>query len=108
MGGNSGIRRLKLLLVIGLAIVFSGTARGAGLSASGFFPANGAGGVCIDTPLRITFSTPPVVGSTGKIQVFDAADNKVVDTIDVSSRFGQRMVGGQNRFNYFPVVITGN
>src|SRR5690349_14925261 len=40
---------------------------------------------CIDSPLRLTFSEPPALGSRGKIEVSRASDGKLVDTIDLAA-----------------------
>src|SRR2546421_2800199 len=65
------------------------------------FPAPGAKDVCPDTPLRLTFASAPVVGS-GKVRVFDAADDAVVETIDVATRIRTRAIGGLPNFNDYP------
>ena len=72
-------------------------------------PANSATGVNIDTPLYITFDRPPVVGNTGRIRIFKAADDTVVDTIDLGLTLQQRTVGtNATLYNFRPVTITGN
>ncbi len=71
------------------------------------FPANGARQICPDTPLRITFATPPALGERGRIQVFDAADDHLVDAIDVGARTGTKSIGGLDNFRYYPVIISG-
>jgi len=75
--------------------------------AASYFPANGQSDVCPDTPLRITFDAAPATG-TGKIQIFDAADKSLVAAIDVGKRTAVRTIGGMPRYNYYPVIITGN
>lgn len=54
------------------------------VAAPDLFPASGARNVNPDTRLVLTFDTAPTVGSAGKIQILDAADNSVVDTLDLS------------------------
>src|SRR5947207_14344673 len=49
------------------------------------YPANGSNNSCIDTPLRITFSGNVTLGPTGKIELFDAANDQPVETIDVAA-----------------------
>ncbi len=49
-----------------------------------YFPANGATGVNPDTHLVITFPSAPALGSAGKIRIYDAADDRLVDTLDLS------------------------
>jgi pectin methylesterase-like acyl-CoA thioesterase len=88
------------------------------LAVSGLFPAAGAPRVCPDTPLRLTFSAPPgatgsasanaTLGSAGKIRIFNAADDSVVDTIDVSSPTAVKTIGGLSNYKYYPVIVTGN
>lgn len=77
------------------------------LNRKSFFPAAGARNICPDTPLRITFATAPALGSSGKIKVFDGADNKLVDSIDVSTRTATKTIGGLDNFKYYPVIISG-
>src|SRR5262245_52319457 len=67
------------------------------------FPAVDAKDVCPDTPLRITFVSIPVVGA-GKIEVLDAADGTVVESIDVSVPTRSKTIGGVPNFNYRPVI----
>jgi len=99
--------------VLGLAIFVAlpaslkiGLAADAGTAALGVFPAADATGVCPDTPLRLTFATPPALGTGGKIQIWDASDNTVVETIDVSSPTGTKTIGGLPNYKYYPVIIS--
>jgi pectinesterase len=48
------------------------------------FPANGASNVNPDTHLTLTFDSAPAIGSSGLIRIYDAADNTLVDTLDLS------------------------
>jgi pectin methylesterase-like acyl-CoA thioesterase len=64
-----------VLLTIALPIAQSGTTR---------FPANAATGVSPDTHLVLTFPSVPTVGKSGQIRIYDAADNRLVDTLDLS------------------------
>ena len=48
------------------------------------FPADKATGINPDTHLVITFPSPPTLGNAGKIRIYDAADNTLVDTLDLS------------------------
>jgi pectin methylesterase-like acyl-CoA thioesterase len=74
---------------------------------SALFPAAGSTGICPDTPLRITFSSPPAYGISGKIRVFDAATNQPVETIDISAKTSTQTIGGIEDFTYYPVIISG-
>ena len=49
-----------------------------------YFPANGAKSVNPDSHLVITFPSTPTLGSSGKIRIYDAADDRLVDTLDLS------------------------
>jgi pectinesterase len=48
------------------------------------FPADAARDVNPDTHLVLTFPTAPTVGTSGQIRVYDAANNTLVDTLDLS------------------------
>jgi pectinesterase len=48
------------------------------------FPADNARGVNPDTHLILAFPSVPRLGNSGQIRVFDAADNRLVDTLDLS------------------------
>lgn len=48
------------------------------------FPANRAMHVNPDTHLVLTFAAAPAVGSSGQVRIYDAADHKLVDTLDLS------------------------
>jgi Pectinesterase/Bacterial Ig-like domain len=71
-------------------------------------PFPGGRRVCADTQLSITFSQPPLVGTSGTIRVV-AADGTVVDTIDLSLPAQSRMIGtAPLPFNYHPVTVSGS
>ncbi|MCX6932890.1 MAG: pectinesterase family protein, partial [Verrucomicrobia bacterium] len=78
----------------------------AALGVSSLFPANAATGVCIDTPLRVTFDAVHTVGTSGRIIVTNSGGT-VVDTIDLSSATQTRTIGG-TVYNYRPVIVAGN
>jgi len=48
------------------------------------FPADKAANVNPDTHLVLTFATPPTLGNSGQIRIYDASNNKLVDTLDLS------------------------
>ncbi len=72
------------------------------------FPAANATNVPPDTPLRLTFAAPPTLGSAGKIRIVDAADNSLVETIDVSSPTATQAIGGLVGYKYYPVIVAGS
>ncbi len=47
-------------------------------------PAHGATGVSPDTPLHLTFASPPVVGRSGQVRIHDADDGRLVDVLDLA------------------------
>jgi len=48
------------------------------------FPADRAREVNPDTHLVLTFPGAPTLGTSGQIRIYDAADNRLVDTLDLS------------------------
>lgn len=54
------------------------------VAAQTLFPANNARGVNPDVQLKLTFSQPPVVSKSGKVSIYDAANNRLVDQLDLS------------------------
>jgi pectinesterase len=48
------------------------------------FPENRAKHVNPDTHLVLTFSSAPTLGTSGTIRIYDAADHRLVDTLDLS------------------------
>jgi pectinesterase len=48
------------------------------------FPADRATNVNPDTHLVLTFPSPPALGNSGQIRIYDAADNRMVDLLDLS------------------------
>jgi autotransporter-associated beta strand protein len=98
------------------------------LAATTLAPANGATGVCYDTPLYVTFNGPISIQNSGKIRIYSATNSVTpVDTIDMSSntvivstlnsgrgiyltnniQAHSLFQGDSTPFNYFPVIITG-
>ena len=81
--------------------------RQTGLAVTATVPAFDATSVPPDTPLHITFTSAPVVGS-GRIEVFNATNDHLIDSIDVSVQTRTRTIGGLPDYNYYPVIISGN
>ncbi len=48
------------------------------------FPGNHASDVNPDTHLVLTFSSPPTLGKSGQIRIYDAAGHQLIDTLDLS------------------------
>ena len=99
-------RAALVVLTLIAARVFAADA--APLPLASAFPAPGATGVCPDTPLRLTFSAPPALGASGRIEIHTAANGEVVETIDVSARTAVKTIGGLPNYSYYPVLIDGN
>ncbi|HVU34925.1 MAG TPA: pectinesterase family protein [Opitutaceae bacterium] len=72
------------------------------------FPKPGATNVCPDTPLRLTFFSPPSLGASGRIHIVDAATGRDADTVDVSAPTAYETIGGEPNYRYYPVIISGN
>lgn len=77
------------------------------LTVTALFPANGATGLPVDAPLKITFSAAPTAGASGLIQIHDAATGAVIDTIDLAASAQMKTIGG-TLYNYLPVIVSGN
>ena len=72
-------------------------------------PANSATAINTDAPLSITFDRAPTVGTTGRIRIFKASDNTVVDTLDLGVTPYRRAIGTQTvDFIFLPIIVTGN
>jgi len=56
----------------------------AAASAQSMYPSNKATNINPDTHLHLTFPAAPVIGKSGQIRVYDAADNRLVDMLDMS------------------------
>lgn len=64
--------------------VWLGLAASAGAAVNAMAPANKAAGINPDTQLTLTFDATPAIGKSGKIRIYDAADDRLVDTLDLS------------------------
>ncbi|KAI2632925.1 pectinesterase [Xylaria nigripes] len=65
------------------------------------YPSNGQHNVNPDAQLKITFSSPPTIGSFGKINVYDSKEKKLIDTLDLSMPFSPSPYGnGSTKANY--------
>jgi pectin methylesterase-like acyl-CoA thioesterase len=91
----------------------SGSAGAGGLPAvdlpagvTGLFPVPGAANICADPALRLRFASPPKLGNTGKLRVFDvSAGNAAVVTIDFAAMKVSQLVGGQSFAQARPVFV---
>src|SRR5690348_6851809 len=92
--------------ICGLGFFAATAARGESLATASLSPSPGMKDVCPDTPLRIEFADVPVLGA-GKVQVFDASNDAVVETVDVTVPKLTKVIGGFPNFNYYPVILAG-
>jgi hypothetical protein len=67
------------------------------------FPANHATRVNPDTHLVLTFSSPPTLGKSGQIRIYDAVGHHLVDTLDLSIPAGP---GPSRRIATPPAGVT--
>ena len=87
-----------------------------------FAPGNNAIGLAIDQQLRLTFQSPPILGTAGKLRIYDAANPATpVATID-ASQFASYSPGNASAtipnaairsvqgasYYYMPLAVYGN
>lgn len=72
-----------------------------------FFPAPSSAGACLDTPLRLTFQDPVVLGDHGRILIYGSADHLLVDRIDLADLAPTNSFGGKV-LRYDPIHVAGN
>ena len=80
---SAGPRIRWIVALAAWSVLFAGPGRGQTASVS-CFPANKARDVNPDTHLVLTFPSAPAIGKSGTIRIYDAADHKLVDTLDMS------------------------
>ena len=84
-----------------------GTSVGLPPGVTALFPPPGGQGICPDPSLRITFASPPTLGTTGKVQVWNAAGT-VVATVDMAAAKVTDTIGGTTFVLLRPVYVDGN
>ena len=67
------------------------------------FPSDNAGNVNPDAHLTLVFPSAPVLGNSGQIRIYDAADNRLVDTLDLSIPPGPTKTTPSPTATYSPV-----
>ncbi len=95
-GGDGGTRRGD-----------AGTGEGPLPNGAMAFPPPNGTGVCPDPPLRITFSGPPTLGKSGKIQVFGSTGTAVA-TVDMAATAFSDTIGGTTFNTVRPAYVDGN
>jgi len=73
-----------MLRRIGTAFALALGLLAAPAGAQTLYPAPGAGAVNPDVQLKLTFAGDPAVGRSGKVRIYDAADDRLVDELDLS------------------------
>ena len=116
-----------LVLLAGLLPLAVCTKRDYPTSNVGLFPSNGAKDVNPDTHLVLTFPSSPVIGSSGNVTVYDAENNKVIDTLNLAipsspspygngstkanysdtTTYQSNLVGGMD-FYFYPIIVRDN
>lgn len=74
-------------------------------------PAVAEANAYVDTRLSITFDSPPVLGTTGRIRIFKVSDDSIVDTITLADNTDAIGYAGQGNYRIAktsPLVISGN
>ena len=74
-------------------------------------PANGATGLCYDTPLTVTFSSVPGLGASGAIKIYNTTNSTTpVDTINAADGLVQPRIfpGDGQSFSFKTIVINGS
>jgi pectinesterase len=72
---------MRIPLVIALLAIFLLASQS---DAQTLFPRDGATMVNPDVQFKLTFKSTPRVGTSGKIRIYDAANDQLVDTLDMS------------------------
>lgn len=70
---------VRILSVAALLVLVASSA-----ATQTLFPANNAQRVNPDVQLKLTFSHRPVIGRSGKVRIYDAANDRLVDQLDLS------------------------
>jgi len=72
-------------------------------TAVGRFPKNKAKSVNPDTHLKLTFQSTPVVGNSGEVRIYDASNNHLVDSLDLSIPAGPTVKAKNPFATYTPI-----
>ncbi|MES2900158.1 MAG: pectinesterase family protein [Pseudomonadota bacterium] len=75
------------------------------------FPADGARGVPVDTPLRLTFVAPPTLGAAGSVRIYRKRDMALVDIVRVGeevTRMGPPKAERHRYVRRHPIRVSGN
>ncbi len=105
-----GLANIDSIRLSGGAELKAGDCSGSLGAAGDIYPAAGATNVSPDTRLRLTFDSKPSIRS-GTVQIWDAANNSLVDTISVLSDTDKLGYAGQSSprsLKVTPAEVIGN
>ena len=85
--------------------ILAGSVPAGAMTETARWPAAGATGVGVDTPLRIAFDAEPRPGSGGRIRVIDTETGAEVDAVDPAAAVRPRPIGGTT-YNTIPVLVA--
>jgi pectin methylesterase-like acyl-CoA thioesterase len=80
---SSPMSRVHLAVLVACFVLVVATASPQGAAVMRF-PADKAVDVNPDTHLVLTFSSPPKLGNSGQVRIYDATNDKLIDTLDMS------------------------
>jgi pectin methylesterase-like acyl-CoA thioesterase len=99
---------MKLAQRMGLAaILIAGSAFAQQGNPPAKMPAPGAADVCTDIRLALRFDAAPVPGKAGTVRIYDAADDRLVDTVDVGLPTNEQAydIGG-SLLHAYPILVA--
>jgi pectin methylesterase-like acyl-CoA thioesterase len=106
VGEPKDMKNLRFFGVFGLISLLLAARAPAQPAATGRMPDQNAQSVCVDTHLALAFDAAPAVGTSGQIRIYDSADNRLVDTVEVGLPTNQQSyeIGG-TPLHAYPVII---
>ena len=101
------MKTIASILSLSLLVALTAYCDAAGLAVTELWPADQSTNICADTPLRLTFGSPPALSGKGRITIHRSKDKSVVDAFDMSDGGFRDNFGGKI-LNYHPVRLAGN
>jgi pectin methylesterase-like acyl-CoA thioesterase len=100
------LRRLSIAILLGLMALARTAYADDPLAITRRLPEHQATNVCADMQLKLTFNRPPTLGRAGKIRIYNAADDQLVDELDVGIASDQQSYNiGGNVLHAWPVIV---
>lgn len=106
-----------ICLAITTGICLNSAAMAADMTITTISPASNAVGICADTRLWITFSTTPIVATSGNLQICKVSDDSVVWQLNLQTlssppsndaNWPYKYTSGSLTFNYQPFNVSGS